>query len=93
MKVKELKLFSFMILVTIYATGIMGTRMIIPLVSHELGSGTSEVGLIVALYSILPLLLSIKIGKFIDTKKFKAPIFISIVLVGIGLLLPFVFHN
>lgn len=88
-----MKVFNFLMLVTLYATGMMGTRMIIPLVSNELGASTAQVGLIVTFYSILPLLLSIRIGKFIDKKNFRIPIVIGIISAGIGLLLPFIVQN
>ncbi|MFD1851515.1 MFS transporter [Oceanobacillus bengalensis] len=88
-----MKLYSFVILVTLFSTGMMGTRVVIPLVSNELGASTIGVGLIVSLFSILPLFFSIMIGKIIDKMNFKIPIYISIVLTGIGLILPFVFPH
>lgn len=80
-------------LVTFYATGMMGTRIIVPLVSHELGASTAEVGVMVTLYSILPLLLSIKIGKFIDRRNFRSPILLGVIFAGVGLVLPFFFQH
>lgn len=50
-----MKLLTFTMLVILYSTGISGTRIIVPLVSHDLGASTVSIGIIVALYSILPL--------------------------------------
>lgn len=85
-----MKLYSLVALVTFFSIGMMGSRVIIPLVSDDLGASTIHIGFIVSLFSILPLFFSIKIGKMIDSMNFKAPIYLSVILGGIGLILPFI---
>ncbi len=45
---------------------IAGSRPLIPLYASNLGASPTEIGLIVALFSSLPMFLSIKAGKVID---------------------------
>ena len=65
---------------SIFMTSIAGSRPLIPLYASHLGVGHAEIGLIVALFSFLPLFLSIKAGKVIDRIGVKGPLVISIAL-------------
>jgi len=67
-----MNLVPFQFIVGFYTLMIMGTRPSIPLFSYELGYSSFQIGMIVSLYSVIPLFLAISIGKWIDkldTKK------------------------
>lgn len=85
-----MKLNNLVIFVTIFSTGVLGSRVIIPLVSKDLGANSIHVGIIVSLFSILPFFFSIKIGEKIDSMNYKFPMYLGVVLGGIGLIIPFI---
>lgn len=88
-----MRYFPFIMAVILYSIGMMGTRILVPLVADDLNISATKIGIIVALFSLLPLVISIHIGKMIDEMNFRLPIFISIFFAGIGLSLPFLFQN
>ncbi|OLN21761.1 hypothetical protein BTO30_12940 [Domibacillus antri] len=67
----------------LFMVGVAGSRPLIPLYANDLGAGHAEIGLIVALFSVLPLFLSIKTGRVIDWIGIKSPLIASI---GLGAL-------
>lgn len=77
----------------LFNIGVMGTRPLVSLYSHNLGAKLTEVGLITAIYSFLPFFLAIKIGKYIDKHGFKISLHFSTLFCFIGLILPFLFPN
>lgn len=81
------------IFISIYATGVMGTRIIVPLISNQYGASTIGIGLIVTLYSLLPLFFSIKIGDMIGKKKSKFYLYLSVIFTGLGLIILYFVHN
>lgn len=65
-----------------------GTRPLIPLYSEYLGANSVEIGIIVAMFSLLPLFLSLYSGRLIDKMGPKLPLFYSICFGGLGLIVP-----
>ncbi|MGO4887590.1 MFS transporter [Anaerobacillus sp. MEB173] len=75
----------------LFLTGIVGTRPLIPLLSHELYASAIEIGIIISLYSFLPFILAVKVGKVVDKIGCKQPIIISVIIGGIALFIPYFF--
>lgn len=73
--------------------GVMGTRPLVSLLSHELGASPVEIGIITGIFALLPLFLAIQIGKYIDEHGYKIIILVSTLFSFIGLLLPMVLTN
>ncbi|MEH7380292.1 MFS transporter [Bacillus sp. JJ1533] len=93
----NLKQFIRRYLVTImtvfFMLGVMGTRPLVSLLSHELGASPVEIGIITGIFSLLPFFLAIQIGKYIDKHGYKVIILVSSLFSFIGLLLPMVITN
>lgn len=77
-----------LIITLIYFTGVMGTRPLIPLLSSELEASTVEIGLIVALFPLLPFFFAIKIGQVVDRIGHKKPIIGSTIIGSLALGIP-----
>jgi len=73
--------------------GFAGSRPLITLYSSELGASNTQIGIIIALYSVLPLLLSISIGKLVDKFGKWKPLIFSIILGSISLMIPFLING
>ena len=72
-------------------TGFAGGRVVVSLYALDLGASQFAVGVIVALYSLCPLLVSVAIGKFADRVSLRTPILVgSVGMIGL-LLLPLLF--
>jgi MFS family permease len=57
----------------------------------ELGASEFTVGLLMALFALLPMLLSVSAGRLIDRSGPRAPLLLSFAALGIGTALPFAF--
>ena len=68
--------------------GYSGCRIAISLYALELGANQLAVGIIVALYSLCPMLFAIVIGKFADRIPPRLPMVIGTVVTGAAMLLP-----
>ncbi len=68
-----------------------GSRVAITLYALELGADQITIGMLIALYSLCPMLLSIAIGRFADRVAPRLPITIGIVGIGLALVLPPIF--
>jgi MFS family permease len=66
-----------------------GTRPLVPLYAASLGIGASEIGMIVALYAFLPLLLATSMGRLIDAHGPRRAMVRAILGCAVGLVLPF----
>ncbi|WP_102344770.1 MFS transporter [Bacillus sp. Marseille-P3661] len=78
---------------SLFLFSIAGSRPLIPLFSSQLGANNVQIGLIVSLFSLLPLFLSIKLGKVVDRVGSKVPLAIGITLGGFSLGVPWFFHG
>src|SRR5450759_174037 len=72
---------------------LIGSRMVMVLLAIELGANTLAIGVMVALYSALPLLLGVYSGRVSDRYGVRAPMLFGAVLCGGGLLLPYLWRH
>src|SRR5690625_3659549 len=76
-----------------FTFGVIGTRPLIPLYARELGATSVQIGFIISLFSILPLVFSIHIGKFIDRTSPIKPLIISTITSSVFLITPYFINN
>ncbi|WP_449442069.1 MFS transporter, partial [Ureibacillus acetophenoni] len=81
------------IMTSFYLLGVTGTRPLVSLLSHNLGANLVEIGIITAIFALLPFFLAIQTGKYIDHHGYKLPILYSSLFSFIGLILPMVIPN
>ena len=67
-----------------------GGRITVSLTALQIGLHTFKVGMLVAVFALLPMLFSIKAGRWVDKVGIFKPMLIGTVLVTIGTLLPFI---
>jgi len=67
----------------------VGSRMTTSLFALELGASAFTVGALVASFAVLPMLLSVSAGRFIDRVGPRRPVMIGLALVALGAMLPF----
>jgi len=72
-------------------SGFAGSRMLMSLYALELGAGQFQVGVIMALYALWPMLLAIYAGKLVDRVGPRLPMLAGTVGTATGLLVPFFF--
>ncbi|WP_138418606.1 MFS transporter [Aquibacillus sediminis] len=89
MLVSYFKKYMILIIAFIFFIGIIGTRPLIPLMASEMGANAAQIGMIVALYPLLPFFVAIKMGQFVDRIGHKKPIVVSTVVGALAILLPF----
>lgn len=70
-----------------------GGRITVSLTALQLGLSTFIVGSLVAVFAVIPMLMSVRVGQWIDTIGVRRPIVLGNSLVVLGTLLPFVLHN
>src|SRR3954471_12062957 len=67
----------------------VGSRMTTSLFALDLGASAFTVGALVASFAVLPMLLSVSAGRFIDRIGPRRPVMIGLGLVAVGATLPF----
>lgn len=77
-----------MLLVVVNMLGMRGSKITVSLMSLELGASQFMVGVIVALYSLLPMFLGLYAGKLTDRMGVRLPIIFGSTGIGLGLLIP-----
>lgn len=70
-----------------------GSRVVMVLLAIELGANMFEIGVMVALYSALPLLLGVYSGRMSDRYGVRLPMLFGAVLLGCGLLVPYLWRH
>src|SRR5258708_5456317 len=68
--------------------GFTGSRGAVSLYALELGANQFSLGIIIALYSLCPMLFAIVIGKLADRTSPRLPIIVGTVVTAVALLLP-----
>ena len=66
-----------------------GSRVVMELFALELGVNAFSIGIMIALYSLTPLLLGVSAGRATDRYGVRPPMIFGAVLCGCGLMLPF----
>ncbi|MCR8725296.1 MFS transporter [Frigidibacter sp. ROC022] len=74
----------------LFVTGIQGTRPLIPLYSQQIGVGPEELGILVAVFALIPLLLASVAGSLMDRHGMGRALVLGGLAGAIGLLLPFI---
>ena len=72
-----------------FVMGIMGTRPLVPLYSLEIGIGPEELGILVAVFALVPLLLASIAGSLMDRHGMGRALVLGALVGAIGLILPF----
>ena len=81
------------LLVMLSHIAISGGRVAVSLTALQLGQGTLEVGILIAVFALLPMLFSIQAGRLIDDIGPWKPMRASIIFVVIGTSLPVVWQS
>ena len=76
------------LLCTLSHSGFGGSRVAISLYALELGATQFTIGLLMALYAIVPLLLAVHVGRLADRVGPRVPMLIGTAGITVGLLLP-----
>ncbi|MBM7573419.1 MFS transporter [Aquibacillus albus] len=80
--------YGILLIALVFITGMAGTRPLVPLLSDQLQANKAEIGVIVALFALLPFFFAIKIGQLVDRIGYKKPLIISAFFTSIALSLP-----
>ncbi len=73
--------------------GFGGSRVLASLFALHLGASALLIGIVVALYALLPLFLAVRAGQLIDRVGLRAPLVFGGIMIVAGLLVPFAFPN
>lgn len=82
------KILCVVAFMTFIHCGFTSSRVISTLYVLHVNQPAWAVGLVLSLYAFLPALLAIHVGKWIDSVGIRVPLFISILLIGLGCLFP-----
>ncbi len=91
LKMKPVYLLMFVTLIT--HMSLFGTRMDVALFALHLGASPATVGLLTALFGLLPVLLSIGIGRWADRVGSRKPMLAGGALLAVGMVVGFAFGN
>ncbi|TFJ90640.1 MFS transporter [Lentibacillus salicampi] len=88
------KIRTLIVLITsVFAFSIVGSRPLIPLYANTLGATNFLVGIIVALFSFFPLFISVKLGRVVDKKGVKKLLCLGLLFGAVSLIIPFFINN
>ncbi|MBI4189170.1 MAG: MFS transporter [Betaproteobacteria bacterium] len=72
---------------------VIGSRVVMALFAIELGENPFSIGVMVALYSVSPLLLGVYSGRVSDRYGVRTPMMFGAILCGLGLLVPYLWRH
>ena len=81
-------LFLFVLMAFLSQAGFGGSRVAVSLHALNLGANQLTIGVVIALYSLCPMLLAIVIGRFVDRAPPRRLVVIGSVIMTAALLLP-----
>lgn len=81
------------ILSGIFLGCIFGTRPLIPLLSNQFGASNLQVGLIVAVFALLPAFVIVPFGRMLGRLAARWKLFLTVFTSSIGLVLPYLYPN
>ncbi|WP_134704238.1 MFS transporter [Ammoniphilus sp. YIM 78166] len=61
-----MKLYSFLLIITLCCVALQGTRPIVSLFADSQGASLTTVGMLVSAYAFFPMLMAVKVGKWLD---------------------------
>jgi MFS family permease len=82
-------LFRVILLTTLSHAGFVGARITVSLSALDQGGSTLTVGVLMALFAVIPMLLAVHAGRFMDRTGVFRPLAWASVLVAVGILMPF----
>lgn len=88
---RHIKTYLLLYTTTLFMGGVWGTRPLVSLYSNELGASLFLIGVLVGLFSLLPLLLSIKVGRWVDAVGTRIPMVLSCLFGSAALIVPFIY--
>ena len=83
----------FVLLTVLSHIGFVGSRIAVSLSAIALGASPLSIGVLMALYAVIPMLLAVQAGRLVDRVGAFGPIAVAGVVVAAGILLPFAFHG
>ena len=83
----------FVLLTVLSHVGFVGSRITVSLSAINLGASPLAIGVLMALYAVIPMLLAVQAGRLVDRVGAFRPIAVAGVVVAAGILLPFAFHG
>jgi len=84
-----MKLATVILLTVLSHTGFVGSRVVVSLYAIREHASPFTVGMLMALYALLPMLLAVSAGRYIDRVGPLRPMLVSALVLSAGLLLPF----
>ena len=85
-----MKPLAFAVLLTVLShTGFVGSRITVSLSAIQQQASPLTVGVLMSLYALIPMLLAVQTGRFLDRSGLFGPLVWSSAAVGAGILLPF----
>ena len=81
------------LLIVIIHGCLTGSRVVMSLFALELGVNAFSIGIMIALYSLTPLLLCVSAGRATDRYGVRKPMIFGATLCGCGLMLPFLWQQ
>ena len=85
---------AFFVLLTVLShVGFVGSRITVSLAAINQGASPLAIGVLMALYAVIPMLLAVQAGRLVDRVGAFRPIAIAGAIVAAGMLLPFVSHE
>jgi MFS family permease len=88
---KKFQLIRFISIAVLCHMGFIGTRFSASLYALDKHVSTFTIGVILALFSLIPMLISVRAGRWIDTSGPLRPTLSGIALISVGALLPLLF--
>jgi predicted MFS family arabinose efflux permease len=86
-----MRLWQLVALTILAHTAFNGSRMLVSLYAIQLHASAFTVGTLMSSFALLPMLLAVSAGRFIDRSGARWPLFAASFTMALGLLLPFVF--
>src|SRR5882672_11035782 len=88
-----MKIYLIVLITAISQIGFSGSRVAVSLHALQLTANQFAIGLVIALYSLCPMLLAIVIGRFADRAQPRRLVILGSVIMTAGLLLPPLFSG
>src|SRR5262245_60481514 len=88
-----MRIYLVVVLALLSQAGFSGSRVAMSLHALQLTANQFAIGVVIALYSLFPMLLSIVIGKFADRVPARMPVILGSAAMAAALLLPAFFQG
>ncbi|WP_453990586.1 MFS transporter [Bacillus nitroreducens] len=86
-------LWIVIIISTVFQTTLNTTRPIITLYASEMGANTFDIGILTAAFAFFPLIFAIYAGRVADKVGDRLPVFLGLIGISIGMILPYSFPS